>query len=120
MSQLIAALATFPARFQQPVHGADRAMKLALIEQRGVDLSRRRILKTILMKARQHCLLFSLRQSPRREPRPGRRPGKKTAAAPPVPRGSWDRQRLAGWFHTHQRAELIDRSHHDFSVSVMG
>jgi len=38
MGELVAALATFAARFQQPVHGADRAMKLALIEQRRVDL----------------------------------------------------------------------------------
>ena len=95
-------------------------MKLALIEQRRVDLGRRRVLKTILMEARQHCLLFSFRQSPSREPQPGRRPGKKTAAAPPIPRGSRNRQRLAGWFHPHQRAELIDRGHHDFSASVIG
>jgi hypothetical protein len=32
MSQLIATLAAFPARFQQAIHGANRAMKLALIE----------------------------------------------------------------------------------------
>jgi hypothetical protein len=77
MSQLIAALATFPARFQQAIHGANRAMKLALIEQRCIDLGRRRVLKTILMKAPQHDLLFGFRQSTRREPRPGRRPGKR-------------------------------------------
>src|ERR1700691_2904870 len=81
MSQLIAALAVFPARLQQPVHSADRAMKLALIEQRRVDLGRRRVLKTILMEARQHCLLFSFRQSPSREPQPGRRPGKKAGGS---------------------------------------
>ncbi len=40
--------------------------------------------------------------------------------APPIPRGSRHSQRLAGRFHTHQRAELIDRSHHDFSVSAKG
>jgi hypothetical protein len=95
-------------------------MKLALIEQRRVNLGRRRVLKTILMKAGQHGLLFGFRQSPRREPRPGRRPGKKTAAAPPVPRGTRHCQRLTGWFHADQRAELIDRGHHDFSVSVIG
>jgi hypothetical protein len=95
-------------------------MKLALIEQCRIDLGGRRVLKTILMQARQHCLLFGFRQSPRREPQPGRRPGKKTAAAPPVPGGSRHRQCLAGWFHTHQRAELIYRGHHDFSVSVIG
>jgi hypothetical protein len=51
MSQLIAALAAFPARFQQPVHGANRAMKLALVEQRCVDLRGRAILKTFLMQS---------------------------------------------------------------------
>src|SRR5271156_5455080 len=117
MSQLIAAFAAFPTRFQQAIHGANRAVKLALIEQRCVDLGRRTILKAILMKARQHYLLFGFRQSPRREPRPGRWPGKKTAAPPPVPRGSRHRQRMAGWLHTHQWAELINRGHHDFSVS---
>lgn len=95
-------------------------MKLALIEQRCLELGGRRVLKTILMKTREHGLLFGFRQSPRREPRPGRRPGKKTASAPPVPRGSRHSQRLAGGFHAHQRAELIERGHHDFSASVIG
>jgi hypothetical protein len=95
-------------------------MKLALIEQRRIDLGGRAILKPILMKASQYRLPFGFRQSPRREPPPGRRPGKKTAATPPVPTGSRHRQRMAGWFHTHQRAELIYRGHHDFSVSVIG
>jgi hypothetical protein len=95
-------------------------MKLAFIEQCRVNLRWRKVLKTIFMKTRQHGLLFRLRQSPRREPQPGRRPWRKTATAPPIPGGSRHRQRPAGWLHTHQRAELIDRSHHDFSVSVIG
>jgi hypothetical protein len=46
--------------------------------QRRVSLGAGRVLKTILMKARQHCLLFGFRQSPMREPQPGRRLGRKT------------------------------------------
>jgi hypothetical protein len=59
MSSLIGALAAFATRFQQPVHGADRAMKLALIEQRRVDLRGRAILKTLRMKTSQHAGLFT-------------------------------------------------------------
>jgi len=95
-------------------------MKLALIEQRRVDLHGRAILETILVMARQHGLLLGFRQSPRREPQPGRRPGEKTAVAPPVPTGSRHCQRLAGWLHAHQRTELIDRGHHHFSACVIG
>jgi hypothetical protein len=59
MSELIAALATFSMRFQQAIHGADRAMKPAFIEQCRIDLRGRAILKTFLMKARQHGGLFA-------------------------------------------------------------
>ena len=84
MRELIAALAAFAAPFQQAVHGADGAMKLALIEQRRIDLRGRRVLKTILMKARKNGLLFSFCQSPRREPQYARWPGTKTADTPPI------------------------------------
>ena len=65
MRELIAALKAFAARFQQPVHGADRAMKLALIEQRRVDLCGRAILKPLLMKAGQYRLPFGFGECPR-------------------------------------------------------
>jgi hypothetical protein len=120
MSQLIAALAAFAARLQQAVHGADRAMKLAFIEQRCVDLRGRAILKPLLMKAGQYRLPFGLGEGPRRMPLRGHRRRRETAAAPPVPAGARHRQRRAGWLHTHQRAELIYRGHYDFSVSAIG
>ena len=62
MSELIAALAAFAMRFQQAVHGANRAMKPAFIEQRRVDLRGRAILKTLLMKAGKHGGLFECGQ----------------------------------------------------------
>src|SRR5277367_3658684 len=109
MSQLIAALAAFAAHFQQAVHGADGAMKLTLIEQRRVDLRGRAILKPLLMKTGQYRYPLGFRECPRRMPLRGHSNRRKTAAAPPVPAGSRHRQRLAGWLHTHQRAELIYR-----------
>ena len=60
VSELIAAFAAFAMRFQQPIHGANRAMKPAFIEQRRVDLRGRAVLKTLLMKACQHGGLFAL------------------------------------------------------------
>src|SRR6201996_8014007 len=85
----------------------------------GWNLRRRTILEAILMKAAQYRLAFGFSQSPRREPRPGRRPGKKAAAALPVPTGARHCQGPAGWLHAHQWTELLYRSHHDFSVSVI-
>ena len=121
MSELIAAFAAFATRFQQAIHGADRAMKPAFIEQCRVDLRGRAILKTLLMKTRQHgCCSASVKAPEAKTAGSGRRPGKKTAAAPPVPSGARNCQCLAGWFHAHQRAELIHRGHHDFSVSAIG
>jgi len=88
-------------------------MKLTLIEQRRVDLRGRAILKPLLMKTGQYRYPLGFRECPRRMPLRGHSNRRKTAAAPPVPAGSRHRQRLAGWLHTHQRAELIDRGHHD-------
>jgi len=51
MGQLIATLTCFPFRLKDTVHSADGAVILALIQQRGIDLRGRRILKTFLVKA---------------------------------------------------------------------
>jgi len=51
---LIAAFPVLTAGFEQPGHGANGALKPAFIEQYRVDLRGRAILKTLLMKARQH------------------------------------------------------------------
>jgi hypothetical protein len=70
MGELIAAFTAFATGFQQVVHGADRTMITALIEQGRVDLCRRAILKTLLMKASQYGGLFTFRECSRRMPRP--------------------------------------------------
>jgi len=70
MGELIAAFAAFATGFQQAVHGADRAMITALIEQGRVDLCRRAILKTLLMKTSQYGGLFAFRECSRRMPLP--------------------------------------------------
>jgi hypothetical protein len=68
MGELIAALAALAPGFQQPVHSADRTMITALIEQGRVDLCRRAILKTLLMKTSQYGGLFAFRECSRRMP----------------------------------------------------
>jgi hypothetical protein len=68
MGELISALAALAPGFQQPVHGADRTMITALIEQGRVDLCRRAILKTLLMKTSQYGGLFDFRECSRRMP----------------------------------------------------
>src|ERR1700722_16997750 len=116
MGELIAALAAFAAGFEQPVHGANGAMKPAFIQQRGVHLRRRAVLKTLLVKACQHRGLFAFRQRPHRMPI-GMRGGRKTNTAPAttIPGRARNRQRLAGPLHSHQGPELIEGGHDHFS-----
>src|SRR5258708_4910742 len=106
MGELIAPLAAFATRFQQAVHSTDRAMKPAFIEQCGIDLRGGAVLKTLLMKARQHRGLLVFRECPRRMPLRGHsREREKTTSPTPVPGGTRNRQCLTGFLHTHQGTE---------------
>jgi hypothetical protein len=50
MSQLIAALAGLAALFEQAIHGANRAVILAFIEQGRINSGWRAVLKTLFVK----------------------------------------------------------------------
>ncbi len=61
MNQLVAAFAISAFCIQQPVHGADRAVIVAVVEQRGVDLCRGTVLKALLKKSSQYDGFSSLK-----------------------------------------------------------
>src|ERR1700691_2048229 len=119
MNNLIATFAGLSPILQDAVHGANGAMISALVEHRGVDRGGRRILKTLLMKASQHCCAFRLSQSSRRR-RPGRRDydGRKVKTFPAIERSTRDVERHAGLFHAHDGYECFESRH--YSVSVGG
>src|SRR3954447_4450411 len=54
MDELVAALAVFTGSVEQPIHGSDRAMILARVEQRSIDLGGGTILKPLLMQTGQN------------------------------------------------------------------
>src|ERR1022692_4467006 len=62
MHELVAALTRLSLVFENPVHGANRAMITAFVEQRGVNRSRRAVLKSLLMKAGQDHFPFRANQ----------------------------------------------------------
>jgi hypothetical protein len=68
MDKFVSALPYLALALENPVHGANRAMILALIEQRGVNRGRRAILKPLLMQTRQHRFSFLRNQRPRHMP----------------------------------------------------
>ncbi|MGH9476757.1 MAG: hypothetical protein ACRD1C_10545 [Terriglobales bacterium] len=86
---------------------------MALVEQRGIDLRRRAVLKALLVKAGQYlaAFLFAERTGVRGGPAPGL-----GRAAAPVPGGARHRQDLAGLPPAHQRRELVDRGQDHWSL----
>ena len=58
MAQLIAALADFLVCDQDAVHGADRAVVDALVEQAGIDLSGRLVGEARCAQKTEHGLAF--------------------------------------------------------------
>src|SRR6202171_5949628 len=70
MGELIAAFAGFTLLFEQAVHGADRAMILPFVEQRGINSGGRAILEAFSMEMSQHRFALcrtkgACRQGPR-------------------------------------------------------
>ena len=68
MSELIAAFPAFATPFQQAVHRANRAMEPPFIQQCGINLGGRAILKTLLMKTRQNSGLLGFGKGSARMP----------------------------------------------------
>src|SRR6516162_1091543 len=116
MAQLIAALTDFLVGGQDAVHGADRAMVDALVEQAGVDLGGRLVGKARRAQKVEHGLAFHHRQRA-----PWARPGAHDAWSDQTGALTVD----AGARHVHGRAgaggqtrpwcQRDDRVHHDTS-----
>jgi hypothetical protein len=66
VAELLAAFADFAVLTKDAVHGADRAVVDAFIEQTGVDLGRRLICEARRMQQIQHHLLLRIAQCPGR------------------------------------------------------
>src|SRR3984957_15633433 len=120
MHELVAALAHFARAFQNPVHGANRAMITAFVQQRGVNRSRRAVLKALLMKAAQDHFPFRAIQRTRHVPHGGGRRRKKTQTPLPVKRSARKIESLAGGSHSDRWRKIPDGRSHDTSVSAIG
>src|ERR1035441_10296667 len=112
MGELIAALTSFTLLRQQPVHGADGVVVVALVQQRGIDGGGRAILESFFMQAAQHG--FPLRRT-ERAGRYGRRGGANEGSLPPVERRPGDAKDGAGGMDSHRSRERRDGGHQSFS-----
>src|SRR3954454_11563002 len=82
--ELVAALTRLARAFENPVHGANRAMIPAFVEQRSVNRSRRAVLKSLLMKAGQYRFPLRGNKRPRNLPHSRGRRRKNTQTPLPV------------------------------------
>src|SRR5271170_7814045 len=119
MHELVAALTHLALAFQNPVHGANRAMIAAFVEQSGVNRGRRAVLKSLLMQAGQYCFPFRRIQRPRHKPRGGRRRNNPRKPLP-VKRRTRKTEGLAGGSDSDRRRKIPDGGSHDASVSAIG
>jgi hypothetical protein len=71
MDALTPALAGLAAGGQQPIHGADRTMIAALIEQRGIDRGRRHVGEALAVEDAQQQILLANRERQRGRARDG-------------------------------------------------
>jgi hypothetical protein len=69
MGQMVAAFAGFPLSRQQAVHGADGAVILPFIEQAGIDVGGRAILKAFAVEISQDGFAFRRQGTYRTWPR---------------------------------------------------
>src|SRR5713101_1822355 len=106
MDQLIAALARFAALLEQAMHGANRAVILAFIEQCRINSGWRAILEAFFVQTRQDNLSFRRAQCACR---------RRSLTAIPVVRSARHIQSLASSAGAHVVREFADRGHQDFS-----
>jgi hypothetical protein len=96
MHKLVAALTRLALAFENPAHGANRAMIPAFVEQRGVNRGRRAVLKSLLMEEGQNHFPFCAIQCPRHKPRGGRRRRNNPRKPLPIERRTRKIEGLAG------------------------
>jgi hypothetical protein len=111
MHELIAAFTVLAFRIQQPVHGADGTMILAVIQKGSVNLRGRTVLEALLVKASQHSGLLTFFQAARRGPLRSRNWRRKAAPAAPVNSRSGNGEVLASAPDSNHGAEFIDGRH---------
>src|SRR3984893_2473246 len=115
MRQLIAALANLAVLVEQAIHGANRAVILAFIEQRRINSGWRTILETFFVQTSQNRIPFRrVECACRRRPR-GRCGESSGLTALPVVRRPRYPQNLASRAGAHVDREFGDRGHQDFS-----
>src|SRR5215467_225730 len=116
MRQLIAALAHLAALGEQAIHGANRAVILAFVEQRRINSGWGAILETFFVQTSQDRFSFCPTEGPR-WPRPrGCRPGwNRSLTALPVVRSPRHPQSLTSRAGAHVDRQFTDRGHQDFS-----
>jgi hypothetical protein len=95
MRQLIAALANLAVLVEQAIHGANRAVILAFIEQRRINSGWRTILETFFVQTSQNRIPFRRAECAcRRRPRRAHR-RRRSLTALPIVRGARHTQNLA-------------------------
>src|SRR5580704_2999688 len=112
MHKLVTTLAHLALAFQNPVHRADRAMIMPLIEQRRVYRGRRTVLKPFLMKAGQNGFPLRRNQCPRDMPHGGGR-RRKLRTFLPVERSAGVIECRAGCSHSDNRFQRSDGCSHE-------
>src|SRR5207237_4993 len=116
MRQLIAALANLAVLVEQAIHGANRAVILAFIEQRRINSGCGAILETFFVQTSQDRFSFCPIKGPRRRRPRGRRYGwGRSLTALPVVGCPRHPQNLTSRAGAHVDCYFADRGHQDFS-----
>src|SRR3954447_9730898 len=120
MDQLVATFTHLAFAFQNPVHGANRAMIPAFIEKGGVNRSRRAVLKSLFMQAGQNRFPFAGNKRPWHMPHGSGRRRKTPCTLVPVEGCSRKAKDLAGCFYSGNWRKILNGGSHDVSVSASG
>jgi hypothetical protein len=117
MAQLITAFPALAFCCQQPVHRAQGAVVWTFIEQGGVHLRGRAILKTLFMQTGQHRRLLFFPETAGGSMWPAQTGRTQTTLTLPVIKRAANRQLVAGTLDSYARAQVLDRPHQQFSFS---
>src|SRR3954447_9722629 len=121
MDQLVSTFPHLALAFQNPVHGANRAMIPALIEKGGVHRSRRAVLKSLVMQAGQDCFPFGGNKRPRYMPHgSGGRRNNCCTLLLPVKGSARKAEDFAGCFYSDHWPKIANGRSHGVFVSASG
>src|ERR1039458_6076319 len=111
MSQLVAAFAGFALLFQEAMHGANRAVIVPFIEQRGINSGWRAILEPFSVKMSQDRFAFRWTQGTRWSRSQRGRCGETGCTSIPVVGSTRRKQRTASGARADSSGQLGDGSH---------